>query len=252
MLICPPPWQGTSSNRVARTEPELWFGAGMKILRQAAATASWSLLLVLLVACGSRVAPSAGVATSPTQAPVTDAIVEAQDAMGDVSTKRHPGLSAELRQGVDLRSLTLTRRAGSVRFTIGVGRVARSARLTQIYLIDVNAPGFDYGQLMVATHPWGVPASSNDGLEHSMTLEGAEAPEGYIDCSDLAISLADGADSWWVDIPRRCLPEGPARLKVYAQTVPGPGNDEPIQWSDDTLRVPGRHSLGGLAQPAKG
>lgn len=103
--------------------------------------------------------------------------------------------------------------------------------------------------MQVATQSFTDPPPA-DGLEHSITLEGVRAPQGYVQCEKMAYSLDDGADAWWVDVPRWCLPEASVTLSVYAQTTP-PADDESgvEQWSEDRLRVPGRHRLGGTVLP---
>jgi hypothetical protein len=208
------------------------------------------LALLVPLSCGNRTAPSPRSGGSTTNSPGPRSILHAEDAADDVTSTRHPGLATELRQGIDLHDLLVSRHGEHIRFTVGVERIDRSTRLTQIYLVGIDAPGFDGGQLTVATHSLRVPPGKDD-LEHSIVLEGAEAPEEYVQCEDLQFSLGDGDDSWWVDVPPRCLPKAPVSLKVYAQTTPGPGGDETIdQWSHDTLRVPGHHSLGGTARPA--
>ena len=179
-----------------------------------------------------------------------DALAYAEDATGDVSSRPVPGVAAETRNGIDLSSLTVMRHGrAAVRFTVDVERVERSEGVTQVYLIDVDGVGFDFGQLHVATHPQSAPAS-RDGLEHSITLEGADTAEGYVECDEISTSLEDGAGTWWVDVPLRCLPRTPSKLSVYAQALPGPSTDVPVDpWSEDTLTVPGRHQLGGTVPP---
>lgn len=210
-------------------------------------------LVALYVAagCGSSSGPVAEPEDgSGSGAGPDGALAYADDVAGDVSSRPDARVGAETRNGIELRGLTVTRQGRTaVRFTVDVRRVDRSEGVTQVYLIDVDGTGFEFGQMLVATHPQGTPVS-RDGLERSIVLEGADTAEGYVECRDMEMSLEDGADTWWVDVPRRCLPRTPAKLSVYAQTLPGPSNDAPADpWSDDTLTVPGRHQLGGTVPP---
>lgn len=83
----------------------------------------------------------------------------------------------------------------------------------------------------------------------SSTVVTLPTSTGFVECRHLAVSLRDGARSWWVDVAKRCLPSGSARVSVYAQTT-APA-DAPVleQYSSDYLRLGGRLDVGGRIQP---
>lgn len=188
--------------------------------------------------------------TAPASARSTP-VLTVDDPKGDVHLNRLPGLSTADRRSVDLTRLAVTDRGDSVRFTVKLLRVNRSPRLTQIFLFDIASDELPYSQLVVATHSLSIPPRRDD-LEHVMAIENADAPQGFVSCRRLPVSLPNGARTFWVEVPKRCLPSGQVRLRVYAQTVPGPADDPAVlrQYSHDSLRVAGRFDLGGTVHGA--
>ena len=64
--------------------------------------------------------------------------------------------------------------------------------------------------------------------------------------------MRNGATTWWIEVPKRCLPEGLAEVDLYTQTVQGSdlesyGSD---QYSHDRLVVSGSYDLGGTVRAA--
>src|SRR4051812_42148438 len=172
-------------------------------------------------------------------------IVAVSDPANDAHNTTDSGLSNADRRSIDIRRLVVTDEGDTVRFTFRILRVARSPRLTQIFLVDIATKQLPYSQLSIATHPLTRPPLTNDGLHHSMGIEGADTAQGFVECHRLHVSMRNGARTFWVEVPKRCLPAGPARLKVYTQTVQGPGLSDNAQYSEDTLRIRGRYDLGG-------
>jgi hypothetical protein len=206
-----------------------------------------ALVATLVVAA---IAAPLGSAAAPVDASST-VVVTASDPRKDAKITRDPGLSTSQRRSIDVRRLELSDRGNAIRFTMTVKRLDRSRRFTQIYIFHITTAELPYNELLVATHSLSEPASK-DGLEHRMTVEGADAPQGYVGCTRLPFSLRNGASTWWIEVPKRCLPEGPAELDLYTQTVQGP-DIEPFeyrQYSHDRLVVSGSFDLGGTVQAA--
>jgi hypothetical protein len=133
-------------------------------------------------------------------------IVAVSDRANDVHNTADPGLSNADHRSIDIRRLTVTDEGDTVRFTVKILRVARTPRLTQIFLVDITTDELPYSQLAIATHPLTAPPQSHDGLHHHMGIEGAATPQGFVSCHRLPISMRNGANTFWVEVPKRSQP----------------------------------------------
>lgn len=174
-------------------------------------------------------------------------LAAADDDPDDVRLTKAEGLEDEDRRSVELKKLVVTDRGRKVRFDLRLERVDRSQEFVQVYLFDIESKELPWSQMIVATMSMTEPPDPH-GIEHSTGIEFADGPQGFVSCDHLTLRLRDGASRLWVEVPRRCIPRGPVALKVYAQTVDGV-HAQLRQMSHDTLRVPGRHDLGGTARP---
>lgn len=170
-----------------------------------------------------------------------------RDPAGDVTIRNEEGLSTAARRSIDLRRLRVIDRGRAVRFVVTVRKVRRTDNFTQVFHLNLPAQGYIFTQGTIASHSLNSPADEH-GLEHDIITEGTDTPQGFVGCYHLRTRFRDGADRWWVDIPKRCLPRGTARVEVYAQTIPGPGGSTK-QFSNDTLEL-GRLRLGGTLPPS--
>ena len=208
---------------------------------------------VAALLCAALTASHLAITDVGAATPARDVLAAGKDRAHDVALTRDRGLSTAKRRSVELKRLVVSQQRRAVRFELSLRRVDRSPGFTQIFTIDLEAKGYGFAELMVATHPMSWP-TPRDGLEHSITIEGTDTPQGYVTCDRLQMSLPDGASRWWVDVPRRCLPADRVKIGVYAQIIntidmdEGTGGDK--QFSHDELRVKGRHLLHGTAKPA--
>jgi hypothetical protein len=190
-----------------------------------------------LLMSGLVVTPPAG-GSGPT-------LASGSDAVNDVRITRQPGLARADRRSIDLRGFVVSDRGANVRMTFHLLRVIRSPDLTQIFLVDIATTDLPYGQLKIATHPLSLPPTNIDKLQIEMVIEGTHNPQGFISCRRLPISMRNGRDSFWIEVPKRCLPLGEAQLKVSAQTTAPPSLAGLLQYSHDRLRVSEPVDLGG-------
>lgn len=178
----------------------------------------------------------------------TSVIGVGRDAVGDVRVTRAPGITERDRRSIDLRRLRIIDRGRIVRFAVRVKKVRVASEFVQIFSVAMYAPGYVFTELQVASAALTTPPS-RDGLQHWIVTEGSGNPEGFVACENLDLSFRDGATRWSVDVPRRCLPQGRARIAMYAQTT-APVSEDLTQYSNDRLKL-GRKNLGGTIPPSR-
>lgn len=178
-------------------------------------------------------------------------IVRAFDDRHDVKITRDGQLPERLRRSIEVKSVVVKERRHSVAFFIRVGRVHRTDRFTQIYLLDLTAEGYEFTQAELSPVSTSYPEDEH-GIDHDIVTEGTGTASGFVECDHLRTAMRPGARRIWVVVPKRCLPRGAVSIHVYAQTTQGPQHDFGKQFSADHFTVPGRYDLGGTIPPGKG
>lgn len=162
-------------------------------------------------------------------------LAQGTDTHGDVKITRTKHLPNADRRSIDLRLVRVTDSSRNrVRFTVGIKKIVRSSRFDQMVFINLTPPP-------ASGHSWagqvGFTSKGSAGYAALDPGDGEVGPWCDLRRTIRKPRLARIA----VEVPRRCIPEDSARVRVYAAT--GHFRSDAPQWSWDRLRVRGTAEL---------
>jgi hypothetical protein len=191
---------------------------------------------VVSVLAGAVCTMLAGAALPAAAAPAADQDVLAslKDPRGDVRIhQRVRGLTTDERTSIDLRKVTVESRGSVTRFTVQMRDVRRTRGWDQMVFVNFAQPagsadGFS-GSVGFSPH---APALSYAYLYFGEDMSDFES------CDPLRAKVSWQRDLVSLDVPRRCMPESEAKVRVESLT----GyfrSDAGGPWSSDKARFPG-------------
>ena len=163
----------------------------------------------------------------------TSVIVTAADPPGDVRVDAGHGPTASERGSIDLREVSVVARPNVVRFKVRVREVRQTREFDQMVFIDLK-PTATSDATWTAT----IGMSPQQPTTAYATLFVDDSGTDYRSCDPLPLTVLRRQDTLRLDVPTRCVPGEPARIKVtsytgyYRSDAGGP-------WSKDVLRVSG-------------
>lgn len=195
---------------------------------------------VVSVLAGAVCTVLVGAALPAAAAPAADQDVLAslKDPRGDVRIhQRIRGLTTDERTSIDLRKVTVESRGSVTRFTVQMRDVRRTRGWDQMVFVNFAQPA---GSAEVFSGSIGfspqAPASSYAYLYFGEDMSDFES------CDPLRAKVSWQRDLVSVDVPRRCMPESEAKVRVQSMT----GyfrSDAAGPWSSDKARFPGTVAL---------
>ena len=169
----------------------------------------------------------------PAQAFPAGETVSVADERHDVRIfRKFQGLSPSERRSIDLREVQITPREGHVRFTVRWREVLRTRNFDQMVFFNLPSASDE-------TAEW----SGNVGFSPQRadlsyaTLYFDATGTDYEACDSLTATVLRRTDRVRLEVPERCIPEGPADISVSALT----GyfrSDAGGPWSQDRVRFP--------------
>jgi hypothetical protein len=180
------------------------------------------------------VTPATLAQAAPTQ---TSVIVTAADPPGDVWVYAGDGPTASERGSIDLREVSVVARPNVVRFKVRLREVRQTREFDQMVFIDLK-PTVASDATWTAT----IGMSPQQPTTAYATLFLDDSGTDYRSCDPLPLAVLRRQDTLRLDVPIRCVPREPARIKVtsytgyYRSDAGGP-------WSKDALRVSGSYLL---------
>ncbi len=193
----------------------------------------------LLVSLAATAATVGLLATSPSVAHAApgDTVVSVTDPAGDVKLYNDDGgLSDKQRRSIDLRKLTVKERAGGdMRFIVKLKQLTTSRRFDQI--VEVRLLPTDPDAFWSATVGMSPQHRNLAYAFYSPTLDGDDT----VSCDPLRAKVREARRTVSVDVPKRCLPKDPARVRVGSYT--GHFRSEGVGYSRDRLKPPGSYDL---------
>ncbi|MFC7494130.1 MULTISPECIES: hypothetical protein [unclassified Nocardioides] len=168
-----------------------------------------------------------------------DPTVEALDATGDVRIlhPRDDTITTAGRRSIDIREVTITPRGDrTVRVSVAIKEALPGADFDQMVFLDIEPVVSSTEGWVSAAIGWSPQRPRKWGYA-SLELDG----EDYRNCTPERIRTDVDADTLAADIPYRCVPSGPARIRV--STLTGSFRSDADVHSRDVLRIRGPHSL---------
>lgn len=173
----------------------------------------------------------------PAAAAAADAL-SATDARGDVRIYAHrDGLSKPLRRSIDIRTLQVGAGEGrKVRFTVGIKDIVRRPKFDQMFFVTLKPPP-------ASGEEWhGDIGFTSKGRDSYAYLYDDSVSGGGTWCEiGDGVRLNHAEETVSLDVPRRCVPAG--RAKVHLDSYTGLFRTDAAPWSRDRLRAPGSHDL---------
>lgn len=190
----------------------------------------------------SLAAPAAALAVVPV--PGADAaglraevVVTATDEAGDVRLLAGQGPTRAERRSIDLREVTVVRRAEALRLTVRIKELLAGADFDQMVFVSMlPTTGSDATWEMTG----GLSVQKPD-LSYAYLFGDGAGGSQYETCDPLDATVRWRRESVRLDIPWRCVPEEPARIRLSSAT--GFFRSDAGTWSKDALRIPGAHVL---------
>jgi hypothetical protein len=189
-------------------------------------------VIIRLLVPTTLVAAGLAVAT-PAQA---SEVLSARDAKADATIYKKDGPSTQLRQSIDIRKLTIEDRGSKIRVVVKVKAITKTDHLEQMAFLELRPPA---GSSSTTGGDIGFSAQSR-ALGYAYVND-AESSDPVAQCDPLAAKVQPKKRSFSLDIPIKCVPEGP--MKVTLRTYTGYFRSDAGGWSSDVLKVPGTHTL---------
>lgn len=167
-----------------------------------------------------------------------DVLASLKDSRGDVRIhQRVRGLTKDERTSIDLRKVTVESRGSVTRFTVQMRDVRRTRGWDQMVFVNFAQPagGAEVFSGSVGFSPQ-APALSYAYLYFGEDMSDVES------CDPLRAKVSWQRDLVSVDVPRRCMPESEAKVRVQSMT----GyfrSDAGGPWSSDKTRFSGSVAL---------
>jgi len=187
-----------------------------------------------LLACFLVVTPATLAQAAPTQ---TSVIVTASDPPRDVRVYAGQGPTASERGSIDLREVSVVARPNVVRFKVRLRQIRQTREFDQMAFIDLK-PTATSNATWTAT----IGMSPQQPTTAYATLFLDDSGTDYRSCDPLPLTVLRRQNTVRLDVPNRCVPGEPARIKVtsytgyYRSDAGGP-------WSRDALHVSGVYLL---------
>ena len=191
-------------------------------------------LASMLLASFLVVTPATLAQAAPTQ---TSVIVTASDPPRDVRVYAGQGPTASERGSIDLREVSVVARPNVVRFKVRLRQIRQTREFDQMAFIDLK-PTATSDATWTAT----IGMSPQQPTTAYATLFLDDSGTDYRSCDPLPLTVLRRQNTVRLDVPNRCVPGEPARIKVtsytgyYRSDAGGP-------WSKDVLRVSGGYLL---------
>lgn len=150
--------------------------------------------------------------------------------------QRAEGLSRPARQSIDIRRFTVTDVGAKVRFAVRWREVVQTERFDQMVFVSLKPP-------RASDETWSgqVGFSPQAARYGYASLIADDTYEDVVNCDPTRSRSRAATQTVWIDVPKRCVPTGPARITVSTLTGGFRGDGE--VWSSDRLTVPGVHEL---------
>lgn len=190
-------------------------------------------LLVPTLLVPSLLAASLAAATS---APASEDLLSVRDAKGDVRNDTSDGPSTRLRQSIDIRKLTIEDRGTKVRVVVKVKAITRSKNLEQMAFLELRPPA-DSSSTVGGDIGFS-PQSRKLGYAYVNDVKTSDPVE---QCDPIVAKVQPKKRSFSLDIPLKCVPEGP--MKITLRTYTGYFRSDAGSWSSDVLKAPGTYTL---------
>ena len=180
------------------------------------------------------VTPATLAQAAPTQ---TSVIVTAADPPRDVRVYAGQGPTASERGSIDLREVSVVARPNVVRFKVRLRQIRQTREFDQMVFIDLK-PTATSDATWTAT----IGMSPQQPTTAYATLFLDDSGTDYRSCDPLPLTVLRRQDTLRLDVPTRCVPGEPARIKItsytgyYRSDAGGP-------WSKDALHVSGAYLL---------
>ena len=178
----------------------------------------------------------AGLPTAEAAESRGEVVVSATDEPNDVKLLRVDGPTPRVRRTIDLRKVTVVRRSDAVRLTIRVKDLRPTADFDQMAFIWMRPEAG-------SSTTWEVTAglsAQQPTQSYAYLFLDADGTD-YETCDPLDAVVLWRRESVRLDVPLRCIPEEPARIKVH--TYAGFFRSDAGTWSKDVLRIPGAYQL---------
>lgn len=192
-------------------------------------------VVVLAGVCAAAMGGALLVASAPATARAAQEMqtFTAVDARNDVRINRGAkGLDLSERRSIDLREVTVTPRADSVRFTVRLREVLGDTDFDQMVFINIDPPAG-------STAKWsgflGLSPQQRALSYAGLSLDASGTR--FRSCDPLRATVLRQTNRVRLDVPNRCIPRGEADLSVSAMT----GyfrSDQAGPWSSDRLQFP--------------
>ena len=167
----------------------------------------------------------------------TSVIVTAADPPRDVRVYAGQGPTASERGSIDLREVSVVARPNVVRFKVRLRQIRQTREFDQMAFIDLK-PTATSNATWTAT----IGMSPQQPTTAYATLFLDDSGTDYRSCDPLPLTVLRRQNTVRLDVPNRCVPGEPARIKVtsytgyYRSDAGGP-------WSRDALHVSGVYLL---------
>lgn len=161
--------------------------------------------------------------------------VSDEDAYNDVRLTERKGLSRSNRVSIDVRKVEVREVGDRVRFIVTIKDIVRSKRFDQMFSFTLtpaaNSDDDWYGQV----------GFTSDGKSAYAFLGSATNYDDFKSCDPLSAERRPARDKVFLDVPRRCVPGQPAKIRVLAQT--GTFRSDAPTFSSDRANVSGLHDI---------
>ncbi|WP_457189538.1 hypothetical protein [Nocardioides sp. P5_E3] len=193
---------------------------------------------VTTLATAGLLAAAAFVPASAGSSSEREVLASVKDPRGDVRVHhRIRGLSMDERTSIDLRKVTVEARGSGTRFTVQLRDVRRTRGWDQMVFFNISQPaGSD--DLFSGSVGFSPQAAS---LSYAYLNFGTDGTD-FESCDPLRAKVSWKRDVVSLDVPRRCLPDSEAVVRVQSLT----GyfrSDAAGPWSSDRARFAGAVSL---------
>ena len=177
-------------------------------------------------------------AATATPSSKSDVLASVKDPRGDVRIhQRVRGLTREERMSIDLREVTVEARGSVTRFTVRLRDVRRTRGWDQMVFVNFAQPA---GSDEVFSGSIGM-SPQRPSLSYAYLYFGEDMSD-FESCDPLRAKVSWQRNLVSIDVPRRCLPESEAKVRVESLT----GyfrSDAGGPWSSDRARFPGTVAL---------
>jgi hypothetical protein len=162
-------------------------------------------------------------------------VVDVKDPRGDVRIYPTNGLTLPARKSIGLTSFAAQRDGRRLRAVFSMARVMTSPDWDQMFFVAMEPP-------RNSTDTWLARfGATTKGRAYSFWAADSDSDQSAHEYCRASVTVRRARAELVVDVPWRCIPTGPTRIRVGGST--GHYETDAPPFSHDTLRVPGSVTL---------